>query len=319
MHTDQLAYFLHAAETGSINAVAQKFFITQQAVNAQLKKLEAELEVPLFNRSTKGVSLTPQGHLFIPYAQNILKEHDEALCELQRFGQTEATLMGTLSIFSASILSDLFLPTVISRFIKLHPRTSVIIIDVNSGELLSYLLNDYCELALFSANKNYIMTVLAKAKANIKLLPLLDDTLVLCIRPDHPLMRYKELNSAILTEYADKNYFKFSLYQVLPIAVPELTYAEAISTSTSSNVDLHKKLIVEDVALAYMSKLAYQYKFQNEGFACIPMLDSFSVCHCLLYRDDLQDSNNELLRCFLDFAQKQFQRRFFNYQYISND
>ncbi|MBQ2777875.1 MAG: LysR family transcriptional regulator, partial [Peptococcaceae bacterium] len=42
MHMNQLSYFLHVAETGSINAAAQNFFISQQAINTQIKKLEDE-------------------------------------------------------------------------------------------------------------------------------------------------------------------------------------------------------------------------------------------------------------------------------------
>ena len=41
MHIDQLTYFVHVVETGSINATAQKYFMTQQAINASLKKLES--------------------------------------------------------------------------------------------------------------------------------------------------------------------------------------------------------------------------------------------------------------------------------------
>ena len=42
MHIDQLTYFVHVVETGSINATAQKYFMTQQAINSSLKKLESE-------------------------------------------------------------------------------------------------------------------------------------------------------------------------------------------------------------------------------------------------------------------------------------
>ena len=58
MHMNQLSYFLHVAETGSINAAAQNFFISQQAINTQIKKLEDELEVPLLNRTHTGITLT---------------------------------------------------------------------------------------------------------------------------------------------------------------------------------------------------------------------------------------------------------------------
>lgn len=309
MHTDQLAYFLHVAETGSINLAAQKFFMTQQAVNAQLKKLENEMDVPLFTRSNKGVTLTPQGRLFIPYAKKILQQHDEAIYELQRFDRTETNLVGTLSIFSASIFSDFFLPGVIREFTQLHPNTTIKIIEISSGELLSYLFNGYCEIALFSAGKEYIKNALANdANKNIKALSLLDDYLVLCARPDHPLMRYKRLTTESTTQFAEKEKFRFSLYQIVPLNMPEIVYADSISNS--NNVELHKKLIWEGVAVTYMSKLAYQYKFQNDGLACVPVSDGKQINHCLLYQEYPQEMHTQLLHCFLKFLQKEFQRRF---------
>ena len=75
MHIDQLTYFVHVVETGSINATAQKYFMTQQAINASLKKLENEVGSPLLVRNYKGIKLTPQGHIFLYYAKNILQQH----------------------------------------------------------------------------------------------------------------------------------------------------------------------------------------------------------------------------------------------------
>lgn len=309
MHIDQLAYFLHVAETGSINLAAQKFFMTQQAVNAQLKKLENEMDVPLFVRNNKGVTLTPQGRLFVPYAQNILRQYDEAIYELQRFNKAEANLAGTLSIFSASIFSDFFLPGVIREFTQLHPNTTIKIIEISSGELLSYLFNGYCEIAMFSAGKDYIKSALVNdTNKNVKALSLLDDYLVLCARPDHPLMRYKSLNTEFMTQFAEKEKLRFSLYQIVPLNMPEIVYAESISNS--NNVELHKKLIWEGAAVTYMSKLAYQYKFQNDGLACVPISDAKQINHCLLYQEYPQEMHTRLLHCFIKFLQKKFQQRF---------
>ena len=104
MHIEQLKYFIHAVETGSINATAQKYFMTQQAINASLKKLESEIGSPLLDRNYKGVQLTPQGRIFLNYAQNILKEYNEGLAQLEQFNANEANIFGNLSIFSSSFI-----------------------------------------------------------------------------------------------------------------------------------------------------------------------------------------------------------------------
>lgn len=96
-----MIYFLAAVETGSVNATAQKFFITPQAMNSSLKKLEQELESPLLSRDSKGVTLTLQGQLFYMYAQNIVSQYKEAVGELERFqAQKNCVIWYDFGIFS---------------------------------------------------------------------------------------------------------------------------------------------------------------------------------------------------------------------------
>ena len=309
MHMNQLSYFLHVAETGSINAAAQNFFISQQAINTQIKKLEDELEVPLLNRTHTGITLTPQGQLFIPYAKMILQQYQNAKQELQKFQQQELQLAGNLSIFSASIFSDLFLPGAVSTFMQFHPNVAIKIIEAHSSELLSYLFHGYCDLVLYSAGVPYIQSALKQNESeDIKVLSLIEDSMVLCARPDHPLMKYKSVDNTILEKYAQKSQLHYSLYQITPIVMPDLIYAQAVSMS--SNADLHKTLMLEGLSVTYMPKLAYIHKFQKDGFACIPMTTAYPIAHCLLYRDNPNNENNILLKRFLEFTQKQFQQKF---------
>ena len=74
MNIEQLHYFLQVVESGSVNAAAQKFYMTPQAINASIRKLEEEYESPLLIRSKKGVTLTPQGHVFASYAKEVIEK-----------------------------------------------------------------------------------------------------------------------------------------------------------------------------------------------------------------------------------------------------
>ena len=66
MHTDQMAYLIDVAKTGSINTTAKRMFSSQQAVSESLKRLEAELNCTILNRSKRGVSLTEDGKYVLP-------------------------------------------------------------------------------------------------------------------------------------------------------------------------------------------------------------------------------------------------------------
>ncbi len=291
MTIDQLIYFLAVAERGSINSAAQQFFATQQALNASLRKLEEEVGCALLSRGYKGVALTPQGQIFKPYADNIVRQYRQATRALGRYNAQSSQVKGTLSLFAASIFTDLFLPDIIRDFTMLYPHATIKIIEVDNDNLLSYLLNHYCDLALLTASTAYIHDQLPSlVEQQMNLLTLLIDQLVICVRRDHPLAGQRELDSAAMAAYYEKNPFKISLYQITPMTMREEVYQWAVSTST--NAELHKKLILEDIAITYMPALAYQYKFDRETFAQIPITDSLEVSHCLLYRNDPQAANH---------------------------
>lgn len=312
MNIDQLIYFLHVAETGSINAAAQKFYMTQQAISASIKKMEAELDTSLIHKTNRGVSLTPQGHIFVEHAQKIVNQYDIAIQDLQRFNAEEINLHGTISIFSASIFTNIFLPEVIREFTAIYHNTKIKIIEVNSKELLPYIFNSYGEIGLLSASQKYIEQELKKHNGQkVNFLPLMRDEIVLCIRPDHPLNRFKEINDEIQYQYAasQKGLFKYSVYQTLTEKIFLQNVYES-SISNSGNAELHKKLIMEEIAVTYMPKLAYQYEFKNDGFASVRLCDSQVINHCLIYRDDYTMENHQLLQVFINFVQKKFQRKF---------
>ena len=104
MNIDQVIYFLSVAETGSINASAKNFFISQQAINLQLTNLENELNTKLFSRKNKGFTLTKQGEMFQKHAQKIVDEYRSVLAELKaldNYQKLQQSVHGTISIFAA--------------------------------------------------------------------------------------------------------------------------------------------------------------------------------------------------------------------------
>ena len=310
MYIDQLVYFLHVAETGSMNSASQKFYMTQQAISASLKKLEAELDTSLVVRSNKGITLTPQGHIFAEYAKNIVQQYEEATLNIRRFEASEANLRGTISVFSASIFTNQFLPELMRIFTQIYPNVRIKIIEVNNDELLSYLANDYCEVALFSASKRYIEQELARyPEKQLKLLSLMEDKLVICARPDHFLAKVKSLDEKEQHAYGNDGKLEYSLYQVLSSKMQD---EEIWSTciSSSSNAELHKKLIMEGVAVTYMPSLAYELEFKKDGLVSVPIIDSHPINHCLLYHDNPERENNQLIQIFRNFVESHFQKQF---------
>ena len=76
-----MKYAVEVAKTGSLNKAAEKLFMAPPNLSRSIKELEGDLGITIFERSQKGVTLTPDGEEFIGYAKNLLKqiEHVEGL------------------------------------------------------------------------------------------------------------------------------------------------------------------------------------------------------------------------------------------------
>jgi len=101
-----LRAFVFVAEERGFTSAADRLHLTQSAVSAQIKRLEAQTGCPLFTRSTRAVSLTPQGEILLEYAHSILGLHEEVRSRLGsatrpagvvRIGVSEGFLRGWLA------------------------------------------------------------------------------------------------------------------------------------------------------------------------------------------------------------------------------
>src|SRR5882672_4791553 len=79
MELTPLRYFRAIAATGHMTRAAQSLGVTQPALSAMLKKLEAEVGAELFHRSGRGVELTDAGQLFLTYCGEAVRAADGAV------------------------------------------------------------------------------------------------------------------------------------------------------------------------------------------------------------------------------------------------
>jgi DNA-binding transcriptional LysR family regulator len=81
MSLDQLRYFVAVADTGTTRAAAAHLHVSQPPLSRQIRALEAELGVDLFERTPKGMALRPEGHALLCRARRILSEVRDAVDE----------------------------------------------------------------------------------------------------------------------------------------------------------------------------------------------------------------------------------------------
>ncbi|MBQ9973646.1 MAG: LysR family transcriptional regulator [Oscillospiraceae bacterium] len=119
-------------QEGSISRAAQKLFISQPSLSIMIRKIEDEVGVPLFDRTTKPIQLTQAGEEYIKATQSILSIEKEFEHFVSAYGQL---MTGSLTIGANQLLSSLVLPAYISEFIRRYPNIRLHLVDDNSTVL----------------------------------------------------------------------------------------------------------------------------------------------------------------------------------------
>jgi len=117
-----LGFFSTLASSGSLSAAARELGITTPAVSKRLALMESRLGLALVNRTTRRMSLTPEGELYLESARRILGEID-GMEEL--LGVSKATPKGLLRVNATLGFGRSHVAPLISRFVRKHPQVEV--------------------------------------------------------------------------------------------------------------------------------------------------------------------------------------------------
>lgn len=104
MDTNNLRTFISVVKSGSFTKTAEQNFMSSTAVMKQINRLEKELDLKLFERSSTGVTLTPGGEIFQKYAKKVISLTDEVYVECHKTGETIQTLRLGTSLLHPSTL-----------------------------------------------------------------------------------------------------------------------------------------------------------------------------------------------------------------------
>ena len=137
-HLAQYRIFFEVAKAGSISKAAKLLYISQPAISKSILRLEENLEITLFTRTSKGVSLTPEGQIFYEYLQNAFSAIEAGEIHLAKIKQFN---IGKITIGTSNTLCKYILLPYLNKFMKENPHTMVSIFT-QSSDKTSLLLSE---------------------------------------------------------------------------------------------------------------------------------------------------------------------------------
>ena len=189
MELRQLKYFIKVAETLNFSAAAKELFVTQSAIAQQIMHLEQELELPLFERNSRQVSLTEAGRLLLPLAiktVNNSQECKQQLIDLKDMKTGELNV-GVTSSFS-SVVSETMLD-----FFKKYPGIKINVMYTHMSKLIDELIKHNLDIALaFKPSDTH---------PNVESEVLFHSHLAAIVNEYHPLVEKKSVTLSELSRY----------------------------------------------------------------------------------------------------------------------
>jgi DNA-binding transcriptional LysR family regulator len=140
-----LRYFLAVCEALNFTKTAARLRVAQPALSRQIQNLEDEIGVDLLRRSSRGVTLTAEGKLFLEEVRDLLKHADESVERVRALARGE---YGELHVGYASVPTVEIMPPALAAFQKAVPRVKLLLHDLSSDDLVAGLRNATLELAV---------------------------------------------------------------------------------------------------------------------------------------------------------------------------
>ncbi len=171
----QLEYAVAAARTLNFGEAAKATHVSQPTLSAQLAQLETTLGQKLFERSSRGVVLTPFGAAWIPEARAIL-ERAARLQDMARAAQEPLT--GELRIGVIPTVAPFVLPAAMPLLHRRHPKARVYLVENQTAVLLERLADGRLDVLLLA---------LEAELGSVATLPVFRDPFVVALPPGHAL------------------------------------------------------------------------------------------------------------------------------------
>jgi len=291
MDLKQPKSFLMICKLQSFTQAATALDYAQSTITTQIKLLENELEVKLFDRMGKTITLTPEGKKLLPYAKQMLK----LASEIKSAISNDSDPSGVLTIGAAESLCVLRLPEILKEYRRLYPKVEISLKFGNCTDFRHFLRDNIIDVAFSLGTRIDAADFITEIT--------FDEPMLLLTAPGHPLLNKEvvvpkdiENEPLILTELGCSYRAVFEnilrSYNIKPNLVLETGSVQAIKQFTMSGLGLTllpSVAVEEEVSLGKMIPLNWSGP-------------SFAIVSQVLYHKDKWVS--PALKAFLNLSKE---------------
>lgn len=288
----QIKYFVRIAELEHFGQAAEDLHIVQPALSRQIKQLEAELEVELFERLPRGVRLTSAGQVLLQRSRPLLQELERTLAATKLASQGK---LGSLRIgFADGPTYSGHLPQVIGSFRSSHADVELELIPERSIIQAKLLAENAIDAAF--------VYWLPRDRSNIDFVPINKERVVLAMAKNNKLTRKKSLRLADLQDSSfiwikrdnSPMFYDLILSQCNQAGLTLNVVQEATTESSMLS------LVSADMGVTFITETAQRRKPDNVELRPVKDLTATITLMAMWRKDD----RNPALREFLDEVRK---------------
>lgn len=195
----QLEYFVAVSNELHFTKAAEKLNISQPSLSQQIRALEHEIGMPLFDRIGKKISLTEAGSILLSHSKKVFHEVEQAYAAIQDLNGLQ---QGKLTIGALLTTVNYLLPPAILNFNELYPNIELSVLGLRTGEIREKLLQNELDIGI---------TFLPVQDKEIISIPLYQNELTLVVPTNHELTQHTTVTMGVLQKYPiillPKNFF----------------------------------------------------------------------------------------------------------------
>lgn len=177
----RLRVFYSVATFCSFTKAAEEMFITQPAVTKNIKELESELNIRLFNRIANKITLTEAGRLLLHYTEHVLTLDKKFMFDL---GVLKQKFAGDLKLGASTTIGQYVLPAILAQFNREHPDIELSLLNDNTQRIETALVEKVLDLGIIEGNSR---------SSQLKYIPFLKDEIVAVVHVSQPLFEKDEI------------------------------------------------------------------------------------------------------------------------------